>query len=411
MIFSRVFLGATVWFTFGNFVRAVLQALVLLLLARNMPIDLYGSLVALVSLLMIFVPLVGAGYEFELLRKSSCGDQVGLAWHTYLSLVLLSTIVVMLLILLCVHFFFSWPVDALSIGFLVFAELFAVRVLEGGNRLYQGKDRALAIVTGRLAFVGTRLLALVFILCAGFTLDLETYAHVSFWAAVVFLVVWHVRLSAALNVRPGLVWLMAITWQKQIPTALSFGFDRVMTNADKLFVERLDSPEATANYSVATRAVDLLCIPILAFVSALQSQVFRSDGRGAIPLKCWLVPVLYVGLMLPIIWYWGELVVVWVLGDQYASAGGLLLLLLFMPITSFGKYILTSRSIAAGAHTILIGSAFTAMCVNFLMNIWLVPLYGAQGAIAALLAGELLLITFSKIGLYFTFKRRENYIR
>ena len=405
---SRALLGTAVWLTLGNVARAVLQALILLLLARNMPIERYGTLVAVVSLLMIFVPLVGAGYEFELLRKSSSGEQVRRAWHRYLSLVLLSALMVMGLVILCARLFFDWPVDALSIGLLVFAELLAVRVLEGGNRLYQGQDRALAIIMGRLAFVGLRLLALVGVLSAGYTLEVSTYAYVCFWAAMVFLLGWHLRLYAVFNIRPGLVWVAAITWRQQVPTAASFGFDRVMSNADKLFVERLDSPGAAANYSVAARLVDLLCIPMLALVTALQPQIFRSDGRGSIDLRYCLIPILYVGLMLPLFWCWGEVVVVWLLGVEYTSAGGLLLLLLFMPITAFGKYILTSRSIAAGAHKVLIGSAFSAMCVNFLLNLWLVPVYGAKGAVAALLVGELLLIVCAALGLHVVFKRRED---
>lgn len=403
---SCALLGAAVWLTLGNVVRAILQALILLLLARNMPIDRYGTLVALVSLLMIFVPLVGAGYEFELLRKSSGGEHVGRAWHTYLSLVLLSALVVMGLVVLCAHLFFDWPVDALSIGLLVFAELFAVRVLEGGNRLYQGQDCALAIIKGRLAFVGLRLLLLVGALSVGCTLEVSTYAYVCFWAAVVFLLVWHLRLSAVFNIRPRLVWVAAITWRQQAPTAVSFGFDRVMSNADKLFVERLDSPGAVANYSVAARLVDLLCIPMLALVTALQPQIFRSDGRGSIDLRYCLVPILYVGLMLPLFWCWGEVVVVWLLGVDYTGAGELLLLLLFMPITAFGKYILTSRSIAAGAHGVLIGSAFGAMCLNLLLNLWLVPAHGAQGAVMALLAGEFFLILCAVLGLCVFLKRR-----
>lgn len=403
---SCALLGAAAWLTLGNVVRAGLQALILLLLARNMPIDRYGTLVALVSLLMIFVPLVGAGYEFELLRKSSSGEQVGRAWHTYLSLVLLSALIVMGLVVLCAHLFFNWPVDALSIGLLVFAELFAVRVLEGGNRLYQGQDRALAIIKGRLAFVALRLLLLVGILSAGYTLEVSTYAYVCFCAAVVFLLGWHLRLSAVFEVRPGLVWVTAITWRQQMPTAISFGFDRVMSNADKLFVERLDSPGAVANYSVAARLVDLLCIPMLALVTALQSRIFRSDGRAGVDLRYCLVPILYVGLMLPFFWCWGDAVLVWLLGADYADAGGLLLLLLFMPVTAFGKYILTSRSIAADAHGVLIGSAFGAMCVNLLLNLWLVPVYGASGAIAALLVGELVLMLCAVLGLHVVFKRR-----
>lgn len=408
MTFSRALLGSAAWLTLGNIARAVLQAMILLLLARNMPVDRYGTLVALVSLLMIFVPLIGAGYEFELLRKSSGGEPVRQAWYRYLSLVMLSALLVMGLVFLCAHLFFDWPVDALSVSLLVFAELFAVRVLEGGNRLYQGQDRSLAIVKGRLTFVGLRLLGLVAVLSAGYSLDLSTYAGVCFVAALTFLLGWHVRLSAVFDVRPGLTWVSAETWRQQVPTAISFGFDRVMSNADKLFVERLDSPAAVANYSVAARLVDLLCIPMLAFMTALQPQIFRSGGRHGIDPRFYLVPVLYVGVLLPLFWCWGEAAVVWLLGASYTNASGLLLLLLFMPITAFGKYILTSRSIAASAQGILIGSTFTAMCVNFLLNLWWVPDYGAQGAVAALLVGELLVIVCSWLGLHVAFRHRAR---
>jgi O-antigen/teichoic acid export membrane protein len=402
-MFNRRLLNDSVLIAAGNFLRLAIQALLLIIVARHLSLNDYGNLVAAVSLVAIAYPLAAVGYEFEVLRSSSNNVDLSIVWQKFLCISVTTTIFLALILIPVGILVFRGHVAFIDLFMLMFSEVFSIRLLEGANRVHQGLGNMRTIVSSRITFFGGRLVFVAIAIPFIEQLTIHTYLVLCTVSALLSLYVILAQLKKRDGLASGLYWVPVRQWFVQLPAALSYGCDRLTTSADKIFLARLSSPAATATYSVACRLIDIVTVPLLAIVTALQPHIFRQSKAS--PWFLIAIPAIYLLLVSPPLLYFGEAIISFALGEKYAASSQLVGLLLFLPASSFFKYMLTTKSIAAGAKYVMLYATFCAMIINCVINILFIPKFAAIGAILALFSGEIAAIALMAGGLYMKERR------
>jgi len=144
-------------------------------------------------------------------------------------------------------------------------------------------------------------------------------------------------------------------------------------------------------YSAAYRILEgiiLLATPVAQL--SFRALRLKTDQQQFFRLLCFLLMIMLFTAILIIAMgmMWGSDLMVYVFGVQYKDAGALLPLLLFSVLFILPNYILTQGSIALnrekGYAKIVVGVAV----LNVLLNMWLIPDFGATGAAWATIFAE-----------------------
>ena len=144
-------------------------------------------------------------------------------------------------------------------------------------------------------------------------------------------------------------------------------------------------------YSAAYRVLEgviLLATPVAQI--AFRSLRLRQNQKEFFGLLSWLVLVmLMVASIIAVIgaFFGGDLMLI-VFGEQYQYAGELLPLLLFAMLFILPNYILTQGTIALNKEIGYAKIAVTVALLNIVLNVWLIPDFGAMGAAWATIFSE-----------------------
>ena|GEM_PF-6849529 len=398
MLRSNIFRGS-VLIAGGSFLRVIFQAALLILVVRNLSLNDYGHLVALVSLIGMIFPVAAVGYEFELLRISSVDGDLLSTWRKFLYISFVSSAIFSLILIPLAFYLFGSHVGLLDIVLLLFSEMLSLRLLEGSNRIHQGHGQMFYITSSRLIFFGSRLFVVAVVLMMLGELTIRVYAVSCSLASCFSLFLIAIQLAKRENLYSG---FQVVSWKEglaQFPAALSFGCDRLTLNADKIFLEKLATPASAATYSVACRLMDIVTIPLIAIVTALQPEQLRRGGEINL-LRISFIPVIYLLIITPLTFIFSGPLVLFFLGEKYLQASALLPFFLFLPFSSFLKYMLTTKAIAKCARSVMLLATLGSTLLNFILNIILIREYMAIGAVIALFFSEVFVILFLLIGLH-----------
>lgn len=144
-------------------------------------------------------------------------------------------------------------------------------------------------------------------------------------------------------------------------------------------------------YSAAYRVLEgviLLATPVAQI--AFRSLRLRQNQKEFFGLLSWLVLVmLMVASIIAVIgaFFGGDLMLI-VFGEQYQYAGELLPLLLFAMLFILPNYILTQGTIALNKEIGYAKIAVLVALLNIVLNVWLIPDFGAMGAAWATIFSE-----------------------
>jgi O-antigen/teichoic acid export membrane protein len=136
-------------------------------------------------------------------------------------------------------------------------------------------------------------------------------------------------------------------------------------------------------YSAAYRVLEgliLLATPVAQI--AFRSLRLRQNQKEFFGLLSWLVlaMLMIAGIIAVIgVFFGGDLMLI-VFGEQYQYAGKLLPLLLFAMLFILPNYILTQGTIALNKEIGYAKIAVLVALLNIVLNIWLIPDFGAMGA-------------------------------
>lgn len=372
--------------------RAIMQAAMIMLLARQLGAESYGLFVALVATASFFTPFVGLGLSHMLLRNAA-RDPANEA--AYLGRALRSWARTLPLCGIAALVFALWVLPKhgtfITLCAIIAAELAAVSLTELCARHWQARQQTNAYGAINAGLPGVRLLALgllfLFVRNVEINATLWVYAISSLlYAGLLWILVRSER------VEPDALTPEPMTASNGLPFSFAAFAMKLQAEFNKPALAQVGLGLA-GTYNIAQRAVDLACLPLVALQEALWPRLYgvsnpirQLSSIGAALLGLALAVGIVVWLAAPLIPY--------VLGKSFAGVVPALRLLAWLPILQVLRALLNFLAIhrsqmqqigwvhAAGAGLSVVAvSAF-------------VPTYGISGAILAAYVAEIAVVTF-----------------
>lgn len=361
--------------------RAIMQAAIVILLARKLGAQSYGQFVAAIAVASFFVPFAGLGMSYLVLRNCARDAK----HHRFYFTRALS------------WWWYSLPICAIAaigtaIGLLppglphtaafvaIISELIATSMteLQARNRQAQQRMNAYGAITAALPTV--RLLAFGLLFLVDARASVATVFEIFAASSVAYALALGVLRSdlRRVNGSPG---IEPMTPQAALPFSLAGFSARVQTEFNKPILAQVAFSLA-GTYNVAQRVTDLASLPLNAMQEALwprlyaqrdPSQQLRRTGSALVGLALGGGGVLWLAApLVPII-----------LGDSFGGAVNVLRLLAWLPAVQLVRNLINFHIIHR-AWMSLIGWAYAiGATLGVLLVVDLVPRWGLDGAIVA----------------------------
>ena len=390
----------TMVMTAGMGLRTISQAIVFLIVARVLGVEAYGAYAAVLAIAGALGSFGGSGTQILMLRDAACDPaRFPLAWGRVLAAIALSA-----QFLMGIYLLIAWAVLPLGISWsatllIGLAELLFAPLAQAGISAYQGYDRICR--AARLVFVpvlcrlcfALMLLPLALLLPDGMQLTVWSalYTFSAILAAIYSMLIVHRDLGLPLRPDPrGLI--------DYIFGGIAFAFgsaaQKLYVDIDKTMLARLSTLEATGAYSAGYRVVDMVIIPLWSILAAAVPRFFRAGDSGtgsAVVYALRLLP-------LPLAYALGSAMVLHctagllprVLGAGYAEAVNVLKYLAWLPLISTPRMFLQVALSTSGQQRTVVGVLMAGALFNTVLNFWLIPHFGWQGAVVSTYAAEFL---------------------
>ncbi|MEU8260768.1 lipopolysaccharide biosynthesis protein [Micromonospora sp. NPDC048999] len=391
------FLRKSGTFLIGTLLRTVAQGALFVLLAREMPIEEYGLFVGVTALVAVVSPFSSAGAP-SLIFQSHADRPADWGRHLARGLVLTVTFGLGASVLVTAAGAAIWAgeVSLFDVAALAVADLVAWRLIEAVAASVQARGRIFVASAVPAVLHVCRLAGAVALAAASagpVTLHGWAITAMLLSAVVCLLAIGYGLRGARLRraavrgsfgqVRTGMLFAVGLSAQT------------VYNDLDKVMLTRLGSPEAAAVYAAAYRVVDFAYTPGRAMAAVAYPRFFEAgrDGpRAALRLTRRLLPRYLMfsvpAALLLVAFSWLMPIV---FGAEYAPATtalqGLSALLVLKAIHYLAADTL-SGSRLQGRRTVC---QIAVGVVNAGLNVWLIPAYGWQGAVASSLVCDALL--------------------
>ena len=167
------------------------------------------------------------------------------------------------------------------------------------------------------------------------------------------------------------------------------------TELDKTAALYVGGGEVAGIYAAAYRFANVMALPIVSLIGAIQPRLFRNDSAQGRLLWHSLVAILGWSVVGGLTLQWLAQFIPMLLGEQFAQAAQLARwLALWMPL--YGLRMLgTSILTAQGRLALRLGIECTGIASMLALAAWSIPQWGEIGAVAMALGTEALLATFA----------------
>jgi O-antigen/teichoic acid export membrane protein len=402
-LFRRPLIRNASWLLGGQGAGLFFQAVYFIFLARLLGSTEYGVFAgafAFTGLLAQYTPL-GMGTVF--LRYVS-GQPAKVA--PYFGNILLATSATSGLLIVGLTFSAGHLLNPASAHLVFFAAiancLFAQMAQEIG-RMFQAFEKMRITATLNLLVNGLRMLGVLALL-------LMMHHASAFQWAVVSTSVSGLAAVAAIGLAianfgwPTLDFAVA---KKHLMEGLGFSFacstSAAYNDLDKTMLSHYGMNAATGIYSMAYRLVDFATMPIFAIRDAALPGLFRRGHEGITKSAEYghrlLLRTLSLGILASLCLFLGAPIIPKLVGSGFSESVNALRWLAIIPvfrsIHQMSGIVLTS----AGRQNVRTASQLTAACLNFALNLWLIPHFGWHGAAWASVAtdGTLALLNWSAL--------------
>ncbi len=386
----------TVLMVFWQVLRAGLQAVWAIGLARLLGLDGYGTFAGLAGLATALGALSGIGFGLVMLQATSrSASTFSLQWRKALWRLLGSSVILgSVYIVLAVRWLDS-PVAIAALLAIACPEMLLVPMTTLASYAFQAHDRmGWAGAMYALGPLGNTLALLVCVLLGG-PLTLSGYLQ---WHVLLGLLVTLMALFAVAGLlRPG--WKPAAVASGEYAEASGFLAMRVVDTGlgalDKSVVFRLAGADVAGHYTAAYRLATLIALPAVSLAISAAPKMFRRLGSGEEQsrfLRRLALAGLGMGLVsIPVAWTL-SFTLPWLFGAEFAYAAKLARFNCLFPallgLSALGCTMLMAR----GRKRIRIGLQLGALLMLLLlMGAW-VPVLAGTGAILALGTTYLLLV-------------------
>ena len=162
--------------TGGMGTRALILAVLFLLISRTLGVEQYGKFAAILALISFFYPFVGLGAGILLTRDTFCTtEDPRQIWGRTLLTVLITSLPLGIAATLLGSVMVPSNTSLTLIVSLVIAELMLMPIIQMGSSLYQARDKAIVTSSFLAGVVLFRLCAFVLLLILSTTPDAETW--------------------------------------------------------------------------------------------------------------------------------------------------------------------------------------------------------------------------------------------
>lgn len=383
--------------TVGLGLRALLQGILFILVARMLGAQGYGEFVAVLAIVSLFTPFVGVGAAALLVRETARRPEVfAKEFGRGLLLIGATSLPLLALALSAAFLFLPAEISRELILMIALAEVLCMPIVDFAARAYQAFERM-----ARMAAISAGLILLRLIGFGGMLLGADL-ASPELWAA------WYLfmsALAAALSVllaaqevgRPR--FHLTGGWaalREGFYFALGGASGKVHADIDKAMLARLDSIGAAGIYSAAYRFMDMLMLPIYAFLGASLARFFRagengtaSSGRYA--LRLLPVPFIYAVLAGLLLFSLADLIP-WLLGPSFGESVTIARWFALLPLLMLFRFFLSTVAGVSGYHRFGCAVITLGAAVNVVANLGLIPSWGWRGALAATFTAESVMI-------------------
>lgn len=374
-----------------NLVRVVLQAGTLIVLARTLNASGYGALAGTVALFMAIGQFTGLGSGTALVRHIARGGEPDGRFVATVSACLTSGLVLFAVALPLSMTLLPDVIPLPALACLAAAEIVAApSLLPLVHRHLAEEQMFRSSAFGTLA-PAARLAAALVVAALGIA-DITTFAQLYLCilatvSALALFVSWPRKTSTERSVSCR----QAI--REGLPYAVSGFAMTAGSELDKTVLLRVAGEVITGPYAAAYRIANAATLPVSALVLATSPRLFRgpSEDNHRLAAIMLMAVAAYAVIAATMLWLLAPFAP-WLLGQGFISATPLLQALCVVVMTSsLRQYVvalLTTSNRQARRNMI----ELAGVGLSLLLLAWLVPLFGAYGAIAALAATDLAVI-------------------
>ena len=387
----------TLWMTFGQGVRLVLQFCYFVLIARVLHRDGYGAFSGVVALTAIFFPFAGWGIG-NLLIKNVVRDvrSFPVYWGRALVMITVSATGFTLLVLLLSGWILPASVSLAVVFWVALSDIFFTRVLEVAVQAFQAYQRLREAAVLSILYSGAKLTAVLLLISIHASNGLLAWAvlYMTSSALVALLAGWWV------SVEFGLPRWRTRGWRGDFSEgfyfAASVSAQRIYMDSDKALLTHFATLDAAGIYAAGARVVDVVLVPVYSLLSAAYARFFQHGSQGlgsSYRFAVQLMPfALAYAVLAAVCLNVFAPAIPWLLGaefvDTVSAVRWLSLVPLLMTLHRFAADSLTG----AGHQRLRTSCEFGAAVINVLINVALIPAYGWRGAAVATLGTEMLLV-------------------
>lgn len=387
----------TIMVTGGLSIRALLQFILFVGLARYLGVRGYGEFVAVVAMMTFLVPLIGFGTPILLVREMAL-DKDRFSQQFGKSLAIIGSIAApcLLVALIVTDWLLPEEIARMTILNIALAELLLGPVMELSGRAFQALERLVYMMVIAAGLILLRLIGFGLMVSGNGPVDSESWSYYYLTATVLatvgalFLVFINIGL-------PKLSFRGALTTMREgFYYALTSATSRINGEIDKVFLARLTDLGITGAYSAAYRFIDIIMLPINALFESSAARFFREGrtgitGSGKYARNLLPIPSLYAVLGGLLLFLFADIIPL-LLGPEYIISVPMLKWLAFLPLLLVIRTFL-GMVLIAGGHSRYNSIVFaTGALANIGLNLYLIPLFSWTGAALATIIAEIVMI-------------------
>jgi O-antigen/teichoic acid export membrane protein len=387
----------TLSLTSGMGSRAMVLAVLFVLLSRNLGVEQYGQLVLVMSLVGFVYPLVGLGASMLMLRDiAQARENINSLWGRALLVTLMTAVPLVILVMILGYCLLPEIISFRLLLYIALSELVIVPVIELGGTLYQALEKA---AWTSVFMVGTALFRLgAFMLMLVFSASLQANVWGFYYlvATAIFAVLAFAFTCRDIGAPRFVMPEVRTVVRDGVGYSLMNASSRLSVDVDKVMLGRMDSVAATGLYAAGYRIIDMMFLPLSALLWALISRFFRKGEAGVsaafrYALRVLPMPVLYTVVCMSGIYLCARYLPL-LLGSDFRGVDLVVYWLAPLIAVLLVRHML--RLVVIGAMSSFVAAIIeiTGVLANIGGNLLLIPGYGWRGSAAATFASETFMI-------------------
>ncbi len=388
----------TLWMTFGQGVRILVQFVYFVLIARILHSAGYGAFSGVVALVAVLVPFAGWGSGSLLIQNVARSPKVfSVYWGRALVITTISAVLFVLLALLLGWWILPRSIPLMIVAWVAISDLFFARILEVSGQAFQAFQKLSKTAITWILLALTRVCAVLLLMKLNTRDDLLTWSILYMCGTASIAMLAFLWVCAEYG-RP--TWNFS-RWHEEFGEGFFFAAgisaQRIYMDSDKTLLTRLSTLETAGIYSAAARVIDVAFVPVSSLLASAYTRFFVHGGqgiRGSALLAKRLMPMAVIyAVIVGMVIYFCAPALPWLLGREYAEAASaarwLAVVPLLMTLHQFAAYSLTG----AGKQALRASCEFGVAIINVLLNVVLIPLFTWKGSATAIITSDALLAT------------------